>query len=107
MRKRVYALFAILIIFALTVSVWAGPVTTTITVTKPAKIAGTELKAGEYQISVLNNKVTVMRGSKVVAEVQGEWVERKEKARYTTVIMDNNEIREIRFGGKTQVLVFR
>ena len=70
-------------------------------------IAGTQLKQGDYQLKVKDNAAelqVVTEDGKVVAHVPVQWVQLQNKPETTTVVVDNNKIVEVDFGGKTQGL---
>ena len=67
-----------------------------------ATLSGHELKPASYTIKVDETKVTFSRNGKVVAEAPVQWKEASTKAQYSSIVTDGNQIREIRFGGKTR-----
>jgi hypothetical protein len=67
---------------------------------KPATLAGTELKAGDYSVTADDTHAKFSKGGKVVAEVPIQWKDESSKAKFTTVVVDGNQIKEIHFGGK-------
>jgi len=75
-----------------------------LTLHDPAKLGGTELKAGDYWMVFDGAKVTLTKGKKVVAEAKGEWVEVKSKVEGDSIIIDNGAISEIRIGGHKRVI---
>ncbi|MCW5982483.1 MAG: hypothetical protein KIT09_30635 [Bryobacteraceae bacterium] len=80
-----------------------------VTLFQPSVVAGTELEAGDYQLTVDNERVTFKKGRKTVeATVKTETAPDKYKS--TTVRYDNGDgklrVAEIRLGGTNQKLVF-
>ena len=67
-----------------------------------AVLAGTELKAGDYAVAADDSKVTLSRDGKVVATAAVQWKDEHSKAKYSTIVTDGNQIREIHFNGKTR-----
>jgi hypothetical protein len=67
-----------------------------------AVLAGTELKAGDYSVTADDSKVTVSRNGKVVATAPIQWKEAPSKAKYSSIVTDGNQIKEIHFNGKTR-----
>ncbi len=70
-------------------------------------IAGTQLKQGDYQLKVKDNATELQvtnQDGKVVAHVPVQWVQNPNKPETTTVVVDNNKIVEVDFGGKTQAV---
>jgi hypothetical protein len=86
---------------------WAKPFTAHINLYETAKIGDVTLEPGLYEVKVENGKVIWMKGKKVVTEVKGEWTDTKEKPRRTSVIVDEGLVKEVRFEGKSQVLMIR
>ena len=70
----------------------------------PATLGGKDLKAGTYQVSADESKMTISRDGKVVAEVPIEWKDGQSKASYTSVITESNQITEVHFGGKAKYI---
>lgn len=98
---------ALLAALAITVPMFAKPVTKTINITQAAKVGKTDLKAGEYRLLIDGEKVTVQKGKQVVAECQGKWEERSEKSAYDAVLLgENGQVKEVRFSGQKRVFVF-
>ena len=85
----------------------SGAVKTSITLASPANLGGTTLKAGEYSVIADETKVTLKRDGKVVAEVSAQWADAKQKFDASSVVIEGNDIREIRFGGKSRYVVIR
>ena len=106
MLKSLVRFINLLAVVALAVPAVAKPVSKHINISTPAKLGSTQLSAGDYHLLIDGTKVTVQRGSKVVAETEGRWEERSEKARQNSMLLGSNgEVREIRFAGETRVLV--
>jgi hypothetical protein len=91
---------------ALAVPVFAKPVVKTINLTQASKIGKVDLTSGEYRFLIDENKVTVMKGKKMIVETQGRWEERSNKSFYDSVLVsDNGEVKEVRFAGQNRVFV--
>ncbi len=107
MRTKSLARFiALLAVVALAIPALAKPISKYIHIAETAKLGATELRAGEYHLLIDGTKVTVQHNSKVVAEAEGRWENREEKARYTSVLLGaNHEVKEIRFAGEKRVLM--
>lgn len=115
-RVTVYRLLASVVVLALAVSAGVAPasaketkavVKTNITLFSNHMLAGTELKAGNYQVIADESKVTVKKDGKVVAEANAQWMDGQGKASDTSVVTDGGSIREIHFGGKSRYVVIR
>lgn len=99
--------FALLASLALTVPAFAKPFTKTINLAQNAKVGKADLKAGEYRLMIDGSKATVQKGKDVVAESDGRWEDRSNKAAYDSVLLsENGQVKEVRFAGQTRVFVF-
>ena len=63
-------------------------------------LAGKQLKPGTYRVTADDAKVTIERNGKVVAEAPVQWKDESAKAQSTAVVVSDNQIKEIHFGGK-------
>ena len=86
-----------------------------ITLKHPASVNGTAVPAGSYKVtwSAESGDPTVnfIKGKETVASAQAKWVDRNSKydndsVLYSTESDGSQKIIEIRFAGKSQVLVF-
>ena len=102
---RSMKLFALLIL-ALAI---ASASTHTVTLFQPSVVSGTELKPGDYKVTIENNKATIEKGkTKVEATVKVENGADKfgtTSVRYTSEA-GKYKVKEIRLGGTTTTLVF-
>lgn len=98
----------LLALFVLALAI-ASASTHTVTLFQPSVVSGTELKPGEYKLTVENDKATIMKGkNKVEATVK---VETGSDKFGTTSVRYSSEagkykIREIRLGGTNTTLIF-
>jgi ABC-type thiamine transport system substrate-binding protein len=100
-------LFAVVILVIMSVAVFAAENTGTMTVSKSVNVAGKQLAAGEYKVTwTSDGKVQIMQGKKTVVETTAKVVEEKDKAANDYVSLSQNDVKEIRFHGKTMSLVF-
>jgi len=100
-----YLLFlAVILGLALAIPAVADTVSKGITLYNPAKLGGTELKAGNYWLLFDGAKVTLKQGKKVVAEAKAEWVDVTTASQGDAIIVDNGAISEIRMGGRKRVI---
>lgn len=81
-------------------------VRTTMTFQNPVTLAGKQLKAGDYQVSADDSKVTISQHGKVVAEAPAQWKDGNGKAEYSQVVTDSGTVTEIHFQGKTRYVSF-
>ncbi len=58
---------------AISVPVFAKPMTKNIPLNHSATVGTSDLKAGDYRFVIDGNHLTVMNGKKVVAEADGRW----------------------------------
>jgi len=86
-----------------------------VTMPYSASINGTQLSAGDYQVSWVSHSpeatVTFKQGKQVSATVEGTVVERPNRYESSSVLYSNNPdgsrtVMEIRFAGTNKVLTF-
>jgi len=88
--------------------VWAGAMSSKVTLFQPSTLNGVELKPGEYKVHVDGEKLTLQNGkTKAEAGVKAEQAEQKFGA--TSIRYQNGDgkmrITEIRIGGTNTKLV--
>lgn len=106
-NKSLLRSFALLAALAMTVPAFAKPFAKTINLAQNAKFGKADLKAGEYRLMIDGSKATVQKGKDVVAESEGRWEDRSNKAAYDSVLLsENGQVKEVRFAGQTRVFVF-
>jgi hypothetical protein len=104
MTKKLIFLFVVLAGLVL-----ANAASYTVTLFQPSVVAGTELKPGDYKLTVQDNKATLQKGKeKVEATIKSETADSKYA---TTSVRYNNadgkfKMMEIRIGGTNTKLVF-
>lgn len=103
--RRIVATLSVLMLLTLSVSASAKPIHTSVILVSNAKINGTALKAGEYNVNADDTKVTLTVDGKVIAESKVEWKDGTSKASSTSVLIAGDEIKEIRFKGQTRYAV--
>ena len=88
--------------------VWAGAVSSKVTLYQPSTLNGVELKAGEYKLRVDGDKLTLEDG-KIKAEAAVKTEQNGEKYGSTSIRYKNGDgkyrIAEIRLGGTNTKLV--
>lgn len=82
-----------------------GAVKSEITIANTVWLAGKELKAGQYSFAVDGTKVTVSRDGKTIVEAPIQWQDGKDKSAYSAVVVEGNQVKEIRFSGQTRAAV--
>jgi len=95
-------------LLTLAVSAYAA---NTITLSHPAMLNGKQLDAGQYDVKISGDNVTLLRGKTEVATAKATLKDLDSKARFNAVVTKANgsglpSITEIQFEGKKQVLVF-
>jgi ABC-type dipeptide/oligopeptide/nickel transport system permease subunit len=109
-----------LVIFILLILLTAAPIlaesgSANYSVSKTMLIAGTEIKAGEYQVKYQSNSpevtVTVKSNGKVVATVKGKLEKLTETTDYNSLLVGKDSagrdiIAALQFGGKKYRVVF-
>lgn len=103
-RQGLIAVATLLLAFP----VWAGSNKAQLTVTQSTTIGSTQLKPGNYNLEVKENaaqlRVTDADNGKVIAQVPVQWITLKDKPSTTAVIVNENQVTEVDFGGKTQAI---
>lgn len=107
--KRIVLIVAAVLLITV-VPGWAAHTNSvTWTPTQSTKIGGTELQPGDYVIRADDGatKVQVLSHGKTVAEVLCQWTNLSEKAQASEVDVDNGQVMQVKFAGKTSALSFR
>jgi Protein of unknown function (DUF2911) len=104
--KRYLTVFAVAAFLAL--PGWARSDSATLTITNPATIAGKQLQPGTYKLEVqpgqTHVKVVDTSSNKDVAEVSCQWIQLKNAPNSTEVTVNDNQVTEIEFRGKTKAV---
>jgi hypothetical protein len=102
MSKLVLVAFALL----LTVAAFAKNKRYEVQFGQNVQAAGTELKAGTYQVEMDGNSLTFYQGKKEVAKVPVRTEETQKKVEATTVTVSSNQLKTIELGGtKTRLIL--
>ncbi|PYU28845.1 MAG: hypothetical protein DMG32_01795 [Acidobacteria bacterium] len=106
----------VVLTIVLVASLWAAAASSrTLSFRTPVKLNGAEMTPGFYQVEWVSHSpeatVTFRRNGQVVATAAGKLVERDTKYPADAVVYSNNAdgshtLKELRFGGSKQVLVF-
>lgn len=95
------------VLFLTLALVCASAATYQVTLFQSSTVAGHELKAGDYKLTLDNDKATIAKGKdKVEATVKVETNDTKYSATSIRYADANGKIQEIRLGGTTTKLVF-
>jgi hypothetical protein len=65
-----------------------------------AKLGSSDLKPGDYSVTSDDTHAKFFKGGKVIAEASIQWKDESSKAKYTTVVVESSQIKEIHFSGK-------
>jgi hypothetical protein len=104
MFQRIFLAFAVLAL-----AIVSAETSYKVTLYQPSVVKGTELKAGEYRITLSDQKIVLMNG-KTPLEIAAKIETGPEKFSSTTVRLANTDgkytIAEIRLGGTKTKVVF-
>jgi hypothetical protein len=75
-------------------------VKTSIYVSSTVMLGGKELKPGDYQFVADGTSLKVSRDGKLITEATIQWQD-GQKAGSSSLVVEGNQIKEIRFGGKS------
>lgn len=90
----------------LTVPVFAKPVSKSIPVSHKVVVGNSSVKEGEYRFVIDGNHLSIMNGSKPVAQSDGRWEDRDTKSEYTEIVSNaDGKVLELRFAGQKNVFV--
>ena len=106
MRLKVNQFLSLFILLTLAMPVWAHANSTTVHSDGTITIGGTQLKAGDYQLKVEDNanELLITHEGKVVAQVPVRWIQLPSKSKENRVDLNNNQVVEVDFAGKTQAV---
>ena len=106
MRLKVNQFLGLLTLLALAMPVWAHTDSAPLQSDGTITIGGTQLKAGDYQLKIADNanELLITHEGKVVAQVPVRWIQLPSKSKETQVDLNNNQVVEVDFAGKTQAV---
>jgi len=97
----------IVLALAITGMALAASKTYTVNLLQPAKLAGMDLKAGEYRIEVVDESKAIVKNGKMHGEAAVKVENGNEKYGVTSVRLgEARKVQEIRIGGTKTKLVF-
>lgn len=100
MKKTMTAGFLVL-----SATAFAASNTYKVEILKDSVIEGKTIKAGDYKVSMMNGNAVLKQGKEMI-EVPAHEVNATEKPASTEVTYDQNNIKEISFGGSHTKIVF-
>ena len=114
-RRMFFSFFAGLLALALALPAVATPrvakdgktMKATLSLPDPVTIGGKQLKPGDYQVAADGTKVTITQYGKVVAEANAQFVDGTNKQKANAVVLDGDQVKEIRFSGKSRYVVIQ
>lgn len=109
MRRNSFVVaLALLAAGALAGPAFAKSFTQVVSLSVPAYVGNTQLRAGDYWVTVNGDHVTIVQDHKVVARCEGH-IEQGVRDNGATIIVSDTDgqLRSIHFDGGTQVLVMR
>jgi hypothetical protein len=92
----------------LALPLWAGSVSASLIISQPTTIGTEKLKPGEYELRAEEGeqKLNIVRGTKVLMQVPCAWVQLPSKAEDSRVIVANHVVTEIDFSGSSSAIKF-
>jgi len=92
--------FVLLAAVAIAIPAFAKPMS------KSVHVGKYDVKAGDYNVLIDGNHLTLKKNNKVVAEADGRWEERNVKSDYTEILSNNDgKVLELRFAGNKSAFV--
>jgi hypothetical protein len=95
----------------LTAPVWAASASshkdsTAFDVAQATTIGNTHLQPGHYTFEAREDQsqLNVLQNGKVVATVPCHWVQLQKKPSSSEILSNNNQVNEVRFGGRTEAV---
>ncbi len=93
----------------LTAPVWAGSASShkdsaAFDAAEATTIGNTQLQPGHYTLEAREDQsqLNVLKDGKVIASVPCHWVQLQKKAKSSEILSNNNQVNEVRFGGRTE-----
>lgn len=91
---------------AIAVPAFAKPMNKSLPLNHEVHLGKYDVKAGDYNVLIDGNHLTLKKNNKVVAEADGRWEERNAKSTYTEILSDNDgKVLELRFAGNKSAFV--
>jgi hypothetical protein len=111
MRTRTKSYLAAIVMFGLSLPLWARTNSVPLQVDHTLTIGNEQLTPGQYSLKANDgdNQLRIVRNGdgKTVATVPVEWIELAQKARQSEVLMREDRIVQIEFDGKTKAIEIR
>jgi len=83
----------------------AKPTKTTMEFLNSVTVGGKQLKPGNYVVIADDTKLTIEQSGKVVAEAPVQWKDETKRSRYSNIVSDGDQLKEIHFGGQMRYIV--
>ena len=98
--------FVLLAAVAIAIPAFAKPMSKSLPLNHSVHVGKYDVKAGDYNVLIDGNHLTMKKNNKVVAEADGRWEERNAKSEYTEILSDNDgKVLELRFAGNKSAFV--
>ncbi|MFY9691028.1 MAG: hypothetical protein WA369_08365 [Candidatus Acidiferrales bacterium] len=78
----------------------AKSTTATMDIISAETLGGKQIAPGTYTFKIDDSTVTVMQHGKMIAEAPVQWKDETRKPNMTNIVTQNDQIKEIHFGGK-------
>jgi hypothetical protein len=102
---------AVAAIVVLTAPLWAASTSshkdsTSFDVDQATTVGSTQLQPGRYTFEAREDQsqLNVLENGKVIATVPCRWVQLQKKANDSEILSNNNQVNEIKFGGRTEAV---
>jgi hypothetical protein len=76
--------------------------TATLDIFSAATLGGKQIKPGTYTIQADESTVTILHDGKMLAQAPVQWKDETRKPNASNIVIQNDQIKEIHFGGKMQ-----
>ena len=98
--------FVLLAAAAVAIPAFAKPVSKSLPLNHPVHVGKYDVSAGDYNVLIDGNHLSLKKNSKIIAEAEGHWEDRNVKSDYTEILSDKEgKVLELRFAGNKSVFV--
>jgi hypothetical protein len=105
-RKSWLPSLVLLAAAAVAVPAFAKPLSKSLPLNHAVHVGKYDVSAGDYNVLIDGNHMTLKKNSKVVAEADGRWEDRNAKSEYTEILSDSDgKVLELRFAGNKSAFV--
>jgi hypothetical protein len=106
MRHKSWQYLSGLAILLRALPIWGRTESSPLSISQPTSIGATQLQPGDYELRAQDSQpqVQVVHNGKVVAPVPCSWIQLPGQAADSEVIVDNHQVKQIQFAGKTEAI---